>query len=331
MSNLNYPKVLVDGATGYVGSHLVHLLIKRGFQVNCLVHKKAKQDDIAFLQSVGTDAGGTDAGGTGAKIFQYDLNDQTAERAFAGMDCAVHLIGSIAPPRGTKLDDLHTEQTKCFAEHAAAAGIKKIIAVTALGTSPHAASTYHQTKSKAEAVISQSGIDFVILRPSLIVGKQVGKRDSKLVRRLQDMIQAKKIIPLISGGKNQIQPIFIADLAEAICAAIEDDQLLGKTCELGGEEIVTMRQLVEELMQILEVKKPILPLPRLLAYTIAGFCELKEGVPMVSRDQVTLSQLDNICHDNALTSLLKIKPTPLRHALTTYKLGDKSSQAIISR
>lgn len=319
MSNLNYPKVVVDGATGYVGNHLCALLLERGFQVNCLVHKKAKKEDIEFLQA------------RGAKIFQYDLADANAESAFSGMDAAVHLIGSIAPPRGTKLEDLHQEQTRNFAEHALAAGIKKVVAVTALGTSPHAASTYHKTKSKGETVIAQSGIDFVILRPSLIVGRQVGKRDSKLIRRLQDMILEKKLVPLIAGGKNQIQPIFISDLAEAIYTAIENDQLIGKTCELGGEDVVTMRQLVEELMQVLDVKKPILNLPSFLAYTIALFCETKEGVPMVSRDQVTLAQLDNVCHNNALTSLLKIKPTPLRHALTTYKSLEKSSQAIISR
>jgi NADH dehydrogenase len=160
------------------------------------------------------------------------------------------------------------------------------------------------------------------LKPSLIVGHTVGKRDSKLVKRYLDMIAKKAVVPVIAGGHNKIQPIFVNDVVTAICRCIfpgrPQREATGKALEIGGPEVLEMRQFISMLMETLDKRKPIVPLPPPFAYATAMFCEQFQKVPTVSRDQVTLSMSDNVCSDNALHSILGIEPTPLEVALQSY-------------
>src|SRR6185369_16387947 len=118
-----------------------------------------------------------------------DKNDGALVEALTGCAVVVHLIGSIAPRKGERLEDLHGNQTRNLAQAAQAAGISKLVQVTALGTSENARNGYHATKWQAEQYVRNSKCKFVILRPSLIIGRQVGNRDSKLVTRYFDLIQ----------------------------------------------------------------------------------------------------------------------------------------------
>ena len=160
--NTQYPSVtqtnsvLVDGATGYIGSHLVHALAKirdDKTKIRCLVRKNANDSDVNFLQT------------SGARIFRADLHDDGLDSAFSEIDIACHLIGSIAPRRGETPASLHVEQTERFVQQCLTAKVKKIIMVSACGANPRAESDYHSTKWRAERIILESGIPSHILRP----------------------------------------------------------------------------------------------------------------------------------------------------------------------
>jgi NADH dehydrogenase len=142
------------------------------------------------------------------------------------------------------------------------------------------------------------------------------------VKRYLDLIARKPIVPVIGGGRGKVQPVFIADLVNAICRCIFPGrwqrEATGKELEIGGGEVVSMRQLIGMLMDVTNVHKPIIHLPAPLAYAAAMYCEAFQDVPSVSRDQVKLSLRDNVCSKNALTTDLGIEPTPLRTALETY-------------
>ena len=308
--------VVVDGASGYVGSHLTSRLLADGHRVRCLVRPGADQADIAFLRSLGADVASADLG----------ASDGDAGKAFAGARAAVHLIGSIAPRKGESLDFLHESLTGKLVENCQRHGVERIVMVTALGTGPGAASRYHQTKWKAEELVRASGLEYVILRPSLIVGWQTGRRDSKLVRRYSEMIRTRGVVPLINGGINRIQPVFVGDLVAALEACLSSESALESTVEIGGADVVTMREFVEGLMTVLAVRKPIIGLPGLLARALAGVCESLQPVPILSSDQVTMAQEDNVCQENALVSVFGITPTPLSEALATY--GKSRSTAV---
>lgn len=305
--------IAVDGASGYVGNHVVAELRKRNIDVRCIVHPGVKDADREFLKS------------TGSEIFQTDLSSasETLQNALNGVSAVIHLIGSIAPPKGQKLSDLHAGQASELIAACKKAGVPKIVMITALGTAPDAVSEYHRTKWQSEELIRNSGINYVILRPSLIIGRLVGSRNSKLIARFNKLIDERPQVPVIEGAKNQIQPVFIGDLADAIAtaatAANNDANFKNQTFEIGGAEVLQMHQLISELMKMKGVSKPLKSLPASLASIFAFVLEaVSPGVPLLSRDQVKLACTDNICRDNALKPVFNVTATSIDSALQSY-------------
>jgi NADH dehydrogenase len=310
--------VLVDGATGYVGSHLVYQLTRKNYIVRCLVHSGATLEDIELLRS------------WGAEIYTGDLTGASElTRAFRDVDTVVHLIGTIAPKRGENLETLHQGQTAVLANCALAARVNKIVMVTALGAAKDAPSIYHRTKWQAEQALVKSGIPNIILRPSLLIGRIIGRRNSKLVDRFSKLILSKKKVPLINNGKNQIQPLYIGDLVSVLteCVGNTSGNLIGGSYELGGSQTMTMRQFIEKLMNCYKQVKPFVNISPVVAQLAASFCELIERVPTISRDQVKLSLSDNVCVNNALTTVFGVQPTSVEEALKSYTKNGATVQA----
>lgn len=300
--------ILIDGATGYLGSHLVSCLTKQGFKVRCLTRKGSSKKDIQFLEDLTDDI---------IEVDFKELSDEKANEVFHSVTHLVHLIGSIAPKKGETLSELHQNYTEIIVEYGRKFNLKKLIHVTALGASAKSPSVYHRTKWMAEEVVRASGIDYTILRPSLIIGREVGFRDSKLVKRLLNFILRKPYVPLINGGVNKIQPIFVNDVVEAIkCAITNDDQ--SKTLELGGSKTIEMRELVFALADHLGKKVKIFPLNDKFGKLVASILERVQDVPVISSDQVVLSLTDNICQENNFEDLVGRKPVSLADSIATY-------------
>lgn len=323
--------VLIDGATGYLGSHLACRLVKQG-PVRALVHSRAASEDVELLRSNGVEVYSGDfcAGAAQTKASSGEIAS-----AFKGCGTAIHLIGSIAPKKGQSLADLHEGQTRDFVQYCKQTGVDRIVMVTALGTAPGARSAYHSTKWQAEEIVRSCGIASVILRPSLLVGRQVGNRDSKLVKRLRTMIESRNMVPVIEGGRNKLQPLFIGDLVEAMVRIVKMSEpefaaIAGRALELGGPQPVSMKEIVTALMKSIGSEKPIVSLPANLAFFLASLCQLMQDVPLVSKDQVTMSLADNVCSENHLATVLGVHPVSLQEALASYS-ARSGSQAVVSR
>jgi nucleoside-diphosphate-sugar epimerase len=314
--------VLVDGATGYVGNHLAHELKQNGMRVRCLVRTSAKLEDIQFLKELGAEIVVADL--IYKNLSSKNLGDKNlARQAFADVDTAVHLIGTIAPKRGESLEQLHAGETEAFASYCKEMAVGKAVMLTALGTSPNAVSLYHRTKWQAEEKLREAKVNAIFVRPSLLIGKVVGRRDSKLVSRFQEMILTRKKVPVIGDGSNKVQPLFIQDLVKAMRIAIETNPggigSLAPVYELAGGRVVSMREFLTELMKAIDVVKPVANVPIPLAKLAAGLAETFQEVPVLSRDQVLLSMTDNVCITNHLTTVFNIEPTDIVKALQTYK------------
>lgn len=310
--------VLVDGASGYLGLHLVQRLLQDGLLVKALVRPQARQEDRDQLIALG------------AQVFVAPLVEgisgaeaATLERAFAGVDFAVHLIGSIAPARQESFSGLHPQAASAFASRAREAAVSRVAMVTALGASRTSRSLYLQSKADAEeAVCGILGPDKVsIFRPSLIVGRTIGRRDSKLVNRYRELINKRPMVPLINGGKNLLEPVFVGDLALAIAASLKlPPALSAGVFEIGGPDRVSMREFVEALAGAGKTVK-FLNLPYALARSLAALSEKLSDVPVLSVDQAYLATMDNVTTKNRLAGLLPGPAMGLQAALATYGSG----------
>ncbi len=313
---MNNQTVVVDGASGYVGSHITAELSRLGFDVRCLVRPQVSAEDAQLLES------------TGARLYRGSLGAPDSQKilaeAFSGAGTAVHTIGSVAPRKGETLSDLHIHQTASFVDCCKKNGVGKIIMISSLGTRKDASANYHKTKWLAEDIVRKSGISALILRPALIVGRTFGHRNSKLVARYLKLIDEKSTVPLIAGGGNRIQPIFIGDVVKAVIAGVvregEDRTVFGQSLDIAGPEAMTMRQFVERLAkEVAGQTRTFKAVSPAMAQIAAVFCELIQDVPMVSADQIKLALEDNVCLDNGLESVLQIKPTDLSQAFASYQ------------
>ena len=155
----------------------------------------------------------------------------------------------------------------------------------------------------------------------------MGHRDSKLVERYRTILKTRQVVPLVGGGHNMLEPVFVGDLARAIAklleqdAALDGEKISDRIVEIGGPQKLSMRQFVEALAKSMAVSKPMIDLPYSVAALAAGLLGKIQDVPLLSSDQVKLAKEDMVCQVNALPRLLApALPTTCAAALDSYQV-----------
>jgi len=278
-------KVFVTGGAGFVGSSVISAILARGHLVHALINNRplARGDDRIT-------------------VFKGDLFDRAVlDSAMAGCDAVVHLVGIIVekPGRGITFDRIHYQGTASVVDAAKAAGIRRYIQMSALGASAQAQSAYHRTKFKAEEYVRASGLDWTILRPSLIYGPggDFTKMEEGWARRTAIPFL---FMPYFGAGllglgrRSKIQPIFVQDVARAFAEALEKPATIGKTFELGGPEQMTWPQMHRLFAKaMVGTTRPTLAIPAWYAKAITRV--VPASLLPFTRDQVLMSQTDNVC------------------------------------
>jgi len=281
-------KVLLTGATGFVGSHVLALLRQHGYDVHALVRKPGSvQNATEFVGSL----------------------DQPAsiERAAAGCSAAIHLVGIIAEKNGQTFHSVHTLGTINVLNACKTAGVKRYIHMSALGTRPNAASAYHQTKWAAEQAVHDSGLAFTIFRPSLIHGPR-GEFTAMLKNWSLGKAPPFIFMPFFGEGllgqsnSFRIQPVHISDVAHVFVEALAKPATIGQTYNVAGPTKLTWREMLTIASEKFRGRRKIaIGIPAWYAKLIAS---LPLPLPF-NKDQVLMSQEDNTCD---ITPLLKDFP-----------------------
>lgn len=292
---------MLSGANGYIGSFLSKQLLDSGHQVLALVRPSCNKQSLELLKSLGAKI-----------IFSNEIKDIEA-------DIFIHLLGSIAPAKGESFEQLHCDNTKHLLDICTNSNISKIVYLSTLGASPHSNSAYLRSKFQAEELIGNSGINYVIVRTGLVLGKGLSGRNSKLVQRYQKLVAEKAFIPLINKGQTKIQPIYLGDLTKALEVVSLQAEYDCKTIDLAGKEIISLRNLVEALCQQRNSHKPILCIPDSIAYPVASLLEKIQNPPLLSVDQIRTSKINGITQNNILPQLIGDNIKSLHSALETYK------------
>lgn len=314
--------VTIVGGSGFVGRVLVERLARRGVRLRVAVRNRARALRLKPLADVGQ-----------IEIRTADLLEPpTLAAAMEGAEAAVNLVGILAPSGRYGFQAVQAEGAGAAARAAAAAGVRAYAHVSAIGADPASPSAYGRSKAEGERQVRLAMPRAAILRPSLIFGP-----DDGFTNRFAGLIAAAPVVPVIAGS-TRFQPVYVVDVADAIVAAL-DRQFdgtappTGETFELGGPEILSMREILGWLNRATGQNKRLVEVPDAAARMLARFGWLP-GAPL-TMDQYRMLQRDNVA-DPDLPGLdaLGITPTPLAAVapqwLDRYRPGGRFG-AIASR
>lgn len=301
------PVVTVFGGSGFIGRYAVRKLAKQGWRVRVAVRRP---NEAMFLRTAG-DVGQVET------IQANIRDDASTERAIAGSDAVVNLVGILFPSGKQTFDAVQRDGAERIARFCAAHGIERLVHISAIGASAESGVAYQRTKAEAEAAVLRHVPTATILRPSLVFGLE-----DEFFNRFAGMARLSPVLPLI-GGDTRFQPVYVGDVAEAVVGALDSAAARGQVFELGGPEVVTMREIFDLVMEETGRNRFVLPVPGWLARIQAAIFELPNRLfgmaPLLTRDQVAMLDVDNVVAEDAKTlDDLGVKGTTLESILPTY-------------
>lgn len=284
--------VAVFGAGGFVGRYAVQELLNggEGFRVR-IAQRRPKA--AWFLRPLG-------ALGQTQFLAADVTRPETVARAVEGASAVVNLVGTFGDMMAVQADGAET-----IAKAAAAAGVRTLVHISAIGADPGSSSTYGRSKGLGEQAVRAAFPSATIMRPSIVFG-----REDQFSNRFAQMLKL-PIVPVVRGDV-KFQPVFVGDLGEAIVRAVEDPGAhAGKTYELGGPEQVSMRELLRRLADWTGRKPHFVDMPDAIAGGMARFGGWAPGAP-ITWDQWLMLQQDNVVAAGAEgLEAFGITPTPL--------------------
>jgi NADH dehydrogenase len=262
---------------------VVRALARAGHRVRVAVRQPARAYDLLLLGDVGQ-----------IQVVQANIRDKdSVARALDGAQACVNLVGVLYESGRQKFASLHAEGAGNVAQAAQAAGVTRMVQVSAIGADAGSSSIYARTKAAGEAAVRAAMPQAVILRPSIVFGPE-----DDFFNRFAAMAVLSPALPLIGGGKTKFQPVFVGDVAEAIARSVDGMAKGGLTYELGGPNVLSFRECMEEMLQVIDRRRLLVPVPWWAAEIQGTVLGLLPNPPL-TRDQVTLLRSDNVVSEEA--------------------------------
>lgn len=300
--NASSPIVTVFGGTGFVGRSIVAAFAALGCTVRIATRLKQNAGACRVVQGVGQ-----------IVPFEVDYKDEASlRRALHNADFAVYSIGLLFERSKSKFETAHIAQPATIARLCREEGVSRFVHISAMACDK-GNSRYAQTKRAGEEAVLAANPDSVILRPSLIFGAGDG-----FFNMFAEMMRFFPALPLIGGGHTKFQPVFVEDVAKAAVATATRGDVGGKTYDLAGPQVFSMKELLERIKFETKRKTHLMPMPFSLSKLDAHILNLLPKPPLTP-DQVESLKTDNL-PDPAHPGLeaLGITPTPVDDILPTY-------------
>lgn len=308
--------VTIFGGSGFIGRHLVRALARRGYRIRAAVRRPDLAGHLQPLGSVGQ-----------IHAVQANLRyPASVAQAIEGADAVVNLVGILAPSGRQTFDAVQADGAEAVARATRDAGIRTLVHMSAIGADADSSSDYARTKASGEAAALTAVDEAVVLRPSVVFGPE-----DQFFNRFAALARLLPIIPLPGGGSTRFQPVFVGDVAEAAARAVDSTVAGGRVYELGGPRVATLREVVDYILAETQRRRLIAALPWGLANLQAGAMEIADKLTlgllpdslMITRDQVTLLQQDNVVSDAAIAEGrtlegIGIAPTAYESVVPSY-------------
>lgn len=292
----------VFGGSGFIGRYVVKRLAQRGFVVRAAVRDP---EGALFLKPMG-------AVGQVVPLYGSVTNDATVQRAVDGAALVVNLVGILAESRKGEFQLVHAEGAGRVARLAAAAGVRRLVHVSAIGADPGSPSQYGRSKAAGEQAVHAAFASATIMRPSVVFGAE-----DHFFNRFGAMARLLPFMPVIAGN-TKMQPVYVADVADAIMAALGRTDSTGAIYELGGPRVWSFRELIGYVLKETGRRRRMIEMPMGLARLQASFMELLPGSPL-TRDQLLMLSRDNVVAEG-MPGLpeLGIMPSPVELVVPGY-------------
>jgi NADH dehydrogenase len=290
--------IFVTGGTGFVGPHVVHALRAAGHDMRALV-RDAESKSAKRLAD------------WGVEVYPGDVtNAETLRGGVAGCDTVVHLVG-IMVRQPEKYERIMIGGTRELVAAAQAAGVKRFVLMSALGTSEahKDVAPYYHAKWEQEQMVAASGIPWVAFRPSFVFGP-----DGGMLQLLLKALRLSPVAPIV--GTKRMQPIWVDDVAAFYAAAVAAPEPGNRTYDLVGPDVVSWDELYERMKRVLGKKRATFHMPIGLARAGAAVVErLPTGIPL-TRDALTMLELeDNVADPAPATEAFGVNPITLDEQL----------------
>jgi uncharacterized protein YbjT (DUF2867 family) len=290
-------KILVTGATGFIGPKVVHALRTQGRDVRALVRRPDRATYVA---------------GLGAEVAAGDVTDPVSlQAALKGCTHVLHLV-AIIKGRPADFHKVMTVGTQNLIAAAKDEGVQRFVLMSALGTSQTAALTvpYFAAKWEEERDVAASGLEYTTFRPSFVFG-----RDGGALPTFIRQVKLSPVVTVIGEGLQRSQPIWVDDVAAIFAKSVDLPDTANRTFELGGPDIVDWNGLYRTIAKVLGKRRKLVHVPVGVARTGAKLTERLPGAPL-SVDQVSMLQgADNVVSNSDAVDTFQIPLSSLEEQI----------------
>lgn len=282
----NRALITIYGGSGFIGRHVVRAIAKTGARMRVAVRRPELAGHLQPLGGVG-------------QINAVQANVRFPDSLLAaadGSDAVVNLVGILFPTGKQTFKAVQDEGARHVAEAARAAGAQALVHVSAIGANPNSPSAYARTKAAGEIAVTEVFPGSIILRPSIVFGPE-----DDFFNRFAKLARIAPALPLIGGGRTRFKPVFAGDVAKAVIAGLTGKAHAGAPYELGGPEVLTLKEVMQRVLTYTMRRRLLVPEPFWLAKLQAFFLQLLPN-PMLTIDQVRLLETDNVVSESAKRS-----------------------------
>ncbi len=291
--------VTIYGGSGFVGRYIAQRMAKAGWRVRVAVRRP---NEAIFVRPYGTV-------GQVEPVFCNIRDDRSVSEVMEGADAVVNCVGTFDAKGANNFDAIQHQGAERIARLASAAGVARMVHISAIGADEQSASEYARSKARGEAAVREHMPDAVILRPSVIFGPE-----DHFFNRFASMARFGPVLPIV-GAETRFQPVYVVDVAMAAASAVMGQAEPG-IYELGGPDVHSFRELIHQMLVVIHRRRLVVNIPFFAARIMAGGFDLMQAMSlglfknrMLTRDQVKALRFDNVV-DPAMPGLAAFGITP---------------------
>ena len=301
---------VVFGGSGFVGRNVVRELARRGWRVRVAVRRPHLAQFLRPMGAVGQ-----------IQLKQCNVRYRpSVEDALIGADAVINLVGLLFQNGRQEFNSVQAMGSATIAKLAADAGVTTFVQLSAIGADSASESLYARSKGEGERAVCDAIPTATILRPSIVFGAE-----DSFFNKFATMASFSPMLPIIGGGNSKFQPVYVDDLADAICAALERPEAAGKTYEIGGPRSYSFRELMELMLSETGQRRFLVPIPFLVASWIGFVAQIIGRLPfmepLLTQDQVKLLKHDNVVDMSGAVGTiadLGVEPHTVESVLPSY-------------